>query len=379
MRVLVISCFGRSPAQPHGGVFIERRVEAIRRQGVSVDVASLGPVSRPSIPGFPTKEPFHWPADHVPSEFDPRPVPTSPSSLLLVRLGRGQRVSREFAKRVVADLPEQYDLIVGHGAYSLGAAGVAHEVSRATGIPYIPVAHGSDINNMRPGGKSFIRQLFTDAAASIFVSNALRETAEREGIPTGRSHVITNGVDRSIFHYQEHRQDDKLRVLFVGNLTKEKGADLLPSVMSHLLGSGRAIELTVVGAGPLQSSLENQLGPETRFVGSVDQPAVAQLMRNSDVLAILSRSEGFGCVALEARSCGTPVVATRVGGLPEAVDGGGRLVPASREWDAKVFAQSLIQVVQNPDRAKNANTAGVQSWDDIAEKEVAVYRSLVGS
>ncbi|MGE4157756.1 MAG: glycosyltransferase family 4 protein [Planctomycetota bacterium] len=111
------------------------------------------------------------------------------------------------------------------------------------------------------------------------------------------------------------------RILFVGRLDKVKGVDVLLKALPQIEGVG----LDIVGEGPLRRELEflaATLGVDSRvaFLGSRSNDDVLSLMARSAVLAVPSLEEPYGVVILEALSVGCPVVASRVGGIPEIID-----------------------------------------------------------
>jgi glycosyltransferase involved in cell wall biosynthesis len=117
-------------------------------------------------------------------------------------------------------------------------------------------------------------------------------------------------------------------VLFVGRLSREKGADLLVDAMTGL--EDLDLELLVIGSGPERDELRRRAGPRVRFAGRLSPEQVAFELRRARALAFPSRCyETFGMSVVEAMAAGLPVLASNLGGTPAIVgDRGGRLVPA---------------------------------------------------
>jgi N-acetyl-alpha-D-glucosaminyl L-malate synthase BshA len=150
---------------------------------------------------------------------------------------------------------------------------------------------------------------------------------------------------------------------------------------------GREAHLMLVGDGPEQESCrqvvrELGLGERVSFLGERD--AVPELLAPADVFALSSSSESFGLAALEAMSCGTPVVATDAGGIGEVVDHGstGLLSPVE---DLELFARHLAVLLFDRERARAmgeaARVAAVERFrrDRIVLAYEAVYRRVLGS
>ncbi len=167
--------------------------------------------------------------------------------------------------------------------------------------------------------------------------------------------VCDMGVDPHVFHPDgdARRQlgwDAEERVaLFVGNLVEAKGVRHLLDAFARLRARDACDRLVIVGDGPQGSALSaaaaaTGIGEAVRFVGSLPAPYLALHMAAADVLVLPSLSEGLGVVLLEAMACGTPCVASRVGGVPEVLDGTtcGRLVPPA---DAAALATALEEVL----------------------------------
>jgi D-inositol-3-phosphate glycosyltransferase len=183
--------------------------------------------------------------------------------------------------------------------------------------------------------------------------------------------------------------DDVGVVLFAGRIQPLKGADVAVRALAEL-GDDRAV-LVIVGdpSGPdgdrelgrlrtLTHALG--LGDRVRFVGAVAHDALAAYYRAADVCIVPSRSESFGLVALEAASCGTPVVASAVGGLQSIVDDGatGYLVD-SREPHA--FAAAIAKVLGDRVYAAKMGAAAAQaarrySWHITAARLRRLFGDL---
>jgi glycogen synthase len=206
--------------------------------------------------------------------------------------------------------------------------------------------------------------------------------------------VIHNGVDAEAFRRTERREAlarhgvREPYVLFVGRISEQKG--ILP-----LLEAARSlpedVSLVLCASSPdtpeLLSRLEAAVAgrPRVRWINAMLPVAeVVELYSHAAVFVCPSIYEPFGLINLEAMACGTPVVATRVGGIPEVVVDGetGWLVPPG---DEAALAQALRGALADPALARRMGEAGRRrveahfSWDRIAERTLAVYRDAIAA
>src|SRR6266581_830315 len=218
------------------------------------------------------------------------------------------------------------------------------------------------------------------SADRIVVLDPTTRSELTETYPAVANRVVSvpAGVDLDRFHMMprsEARQalglSDVSTVACVGRLVPEKN---LPLVLDAVAASGTR-QLVIAGDGPLRGLIENAAIPpcEIHFLGSVDYPRVPLILNAADCLALPSRREALPSVSLESLACGTPVVATRVGGLTGLIREGvnGFLTAAS----ADDFAQGLARAVDGSDRMRQACRASVEAfgWDRVAAQMVRVY------
>ena len=183
---------------------------------------------------------------------------------------------------------------------------------------------------------------------------------------------------------------DQKVVLFVGRIQRLKGLEVLVRAFARL-GDLDARLLVVggqPGTGPESREISRlrhlvaRLGIEDRtgFVGAVAHAQLPLYYSAADVTVMPSSYESFGLVAVESLSCGTPVVATRVGGLTSIVHDGetGLLVP----WrDAEMFAESLRRVLEDSDLRQRLGSNARESvlgygWDRVADEHLALYEDV---
>ena len=246
----------------------------------------------------------------------------------------------------------RYDCVLGSWAFPDGVA--ASWLARMLGIPYAIKVHGSDLNVQANYAlrRRQIASAFRHTGAVVAVSAALATKAVELGADPARVHVLYNGVDPTRFQPGSRRAArQRLQlpvavklVLYVGNLKITKGCvDLLESFPAVSAAHHEA-HLVFVGEGSARSALCGRietLGVHARahVVGARPHAELADWFRAADVLCLPSYAEGVPNVVLEAMASGTPIVATRVGGIPEVVpDYAGILVPAH---DTPALARAL--------------------------------------
>jgi glycosyltransferase involved in cell wall biosynthesis len=222
------------------------------------------------------------------------------------------------------------------------------------------------------------------------VLTSSRETArqieEAFRVPRDRIRNVANGLDTEFFRLGNGTTRESNRVLFVGNTDDaKKGARYLLEAMTLL---PEKVSLTIVDEGaPFKTyapDLVRKLGIRNRvkFTGKLSSEDLRREYHSAQVTAVPSLYEGFGLPAAESMACGTPVVATSAGALPEVVgeDGAGVLVPPR---DAQALALAIRQVLEDGSRREQMARVGRErvenlfSWRKVAERTVEVYRELL--
>jgi len=191
--------------------------------------------------------------------------------------------------------------------------------------------HGSDINEFAKikSRSSQIKSAAQHATAIMSVSQALKNEMIDIGIQPEKISVIYNGVNHDKFSSDPsvplNNSPKNEYILYVGNLKRDKGIFELLEGFSQIHQQFPSMRLTYAGPGILKDDLlilANSLGVQHKvtFLGAVNHSHLPALMQNAKLLALPSYNEGVPNVVLEAMSCGIPVVATSVGGIPEVID-----------------------------------------------------------
>ena len=262
-----------------------------------------------------------------------------------------------------------FDIIDAHYFYPDGVA--ASILAKTFAKPFLITARGSDINLIAQYKipRAMIRKAAMNASHVITVSESLKRSIEDLGIAPGHITHLRNGVDLDMFQAAdrpaaiEQCASTSNVLLSVGNLVELKGHHLVIDAMTKLPGC----HLFIIGDGPMRSALMNQvtqqdLTKRVHLVGPVDQSDLAAWYSSADALILASSREGMPNVVLESLACGTPVVATAVGGIPEVIENGrtGQLV----ERSSQAIADGVRELLANPpDRASTRTYAEQFSWD----------------
>ena len=228
---------------------------------------------------------------------------------------------------------KRFDLIHVHFSYPTGFLSLI--CKWITGKKLIITIHGSDINQhqkMNILSRYLIKQTLNTCDHIIAVSDDLRmKMISQFGISTEKLSVINMGFDRNIFCFhqnEEEKRKETFIILFVGRLIPVKGFELLIDAIEKLnLQANSNFECVVIGEGSHRAQYEKtakekRLDKIFRFIEPLGQKKIATWMRKSNIVVIPSYQEGFGLVAIESLACGTPVIASKVGGLKEIIQDG---------------------------------------------------------
>lgn len=269
-----------------------------------------------------------------------------------------------------------FDVILAAWAYPDAYA--AARMAQDYGCPVVTKLMGSDINDLasRPGIRDQVRWTLEQSSRVVAVSYALRDRVLEMGIAGDRVSVQHNGVNGALFTLRDPKAvraelglpTDRKLILYVGNFRTVKGTDVLIEAMGELSRRRGDADLLLVGSGDLEDGLRarvRELGIEkrVRFCGRRLHTEIPSWISACDAFCLPSRNEGCPNVILEALASGKPVVASRVGGIPELLNrDNGILTPSE---DPAALAQGL-------------DDALTRSWDPSALRQSVEYLSWDG-
>jgi len=261
---------------------------------------------------------------------------------------------------------EHYDIVLGSWAFPDGY--VAVKLAKSLGVPCIIKVHGSDVNVFTKTmlRRRFIQHTLNAADYIISVSNDLKNRMKSLNVKEDKIQVIYNGLDKNIFYYKDRSKaremlnlkNNQYIFLYVGNLKTSKGIGELIQAFKAFIKHHDAT-LYIIGDGEriqwIESEIhEHALQDYIYLQGSRGLEEISQYMSAANVLVLPSYSEGVPNVLLEAKGCGLPVVATRVGGIPEITNShdsvliekeseqsllNGMLEAYGKEWDPPGIAE----------------------------------------
>ncbi len=268
-----------------------------------------------------------------------------------------------------------------------------------TGVPYIVTAHGTDLKGFVKDERyhPYAIEGAKKAKKIITISKQVHsEVKELYGVPESQCELIMNGYDENLFMVKPELDvsavlrsfnidtTSKHIVSFAGKLTHFKGIDVLLKAAKHYEREIGDIMTLIAGNGELYDELtrlKRELGlNNVHFLGHVNQKQLVDLYNIADVSTVPSRTEPFGLVAIEALACGTPVVGTNQGGLPDFItESVGRLVPVE---DDLSLADAITQEILHSDKDTRAKACAAYalesfSWKHSIKAVEALYKTLV--
>jgi D-inositol-3-phosphate glycosyltransferase len=317
----------------------------------------------------------------------------------------------EEVRRFIAVHKLRYEVLHSHYWFS---GWVALQLRRLLHIPMVHMSHtlGAAKNaaaqqswEQEPPRRLRIEQDILRRSNAVIAESpaSKRHMLQAYEVEAGKIEIIPGGVDIAIFHPWDRQQvrqslglaPEQPVLLFVGRLQPLKGIDILLRAAQVVRQQYAALQVLVVGGGvDMQDEHETQerqrlhalsrelgLAGQVRFIKAQRQDILVQYYVAADVFVMPSHYESFGMVVLEAMACGTPVVASNVGGLASTVVHGttGFLVPGG-DWHA--FAQAIMRLVASPVLREAFGQASVQraqdfAWPCIVARTIQLYRRLL--
>jgi glycosyltransferase involved in cell wall biosynthesis len=374
--------------QPRNGIFVEQRLRQLLRSG-EMQVKVVAPV--PWFPSSSEKFGVYSKFAKVPSYevrhdieiFHPR-FPVIPK----VGMTLAPFLMAWFVRAMLRKIQlsgYDFDAIDAHYFYPDGVA--ATMLGRRFQKPVFITARGTDVNvipNYRLPRKLILRAAI-QCSQIITVSEALKKRLVEIGVFEDKISVLKNGVDLTMFDVID-REKARRRldikhgfILTVGNLVEEKGHDLVITALKELNDK----KLIIIGSGHLKNNLLNlakkqKVNDRVQFVDNVSQEQLKYYYNAAELLVLASTREGMPNVLLESLACGTPVIASNVGGVPEVIcaEEAGIIM---QERTVPVLTKAINTIMDNyPQRAKIRKYAERFDWSLTVSKQVELMKTVVG-
>ncbi|MCP5098843.1 MAG: glycosyltransferase family 4 protein [Chloroflexi bacterium] len=272
-------------------------------------------------------------------------------------------------------------------------------IASETGLPYVISCHGTDLMGFKNGPRyrEYALTAAQKASSIIAISHQVQDDAmSTYQMPKNKVPLIGNGFGTNHFKLLPHvtkesvlaefdlTGGDKPLISFVGKFTNFKGIDVLLKAAAIYEERFPGVKTVLVGHGDLwdeMHDLQKELGLKgVHFLGHQPQDILARIYNAADVSIVPSRIEPFGLVAVEALACGTPVIATNAGGLPDFINEEvGALVPVD---DPESLAQAIIYEIENNTKQTKgvyANKYAYKSytWEKQVAKMVTLYQQAI--
>lgn len=294
--------------------------------------------------------------------------------------------------RSLRDLLDRLDPDVVH-THGYRADVLASAAARSAGRPVVSTVHGFTRGGWKNRFYEWLqRRSLRRHDAVVAVSEPIRRELLRSGLSDRRVRLLRNAWhrDRPLLERREARErlglpGEGFVAGWVGRLSREKGPGVFLEAMARVRDRDGDVTGSMIGGGGRASSVEERarelgLGDRVRFQGRI--PAAARLYRAFDVFVLSSRTEGTPVSLLEAMDAGVPVVATRVGGVPDVVRDGEEALLVPPE-DPEALARAILGVRRRPEEARRRARAADrrlserfarEPWLDATEE---IYREVL--
>lgn len=275
------------------------------------------------------------------------------------------------------------DILHAHHGSSYGLLGALVNFH-----PYIISVWGYDVLVFPK--RSFMHKAIVNYALSktdliTATSKALAKAVK--GISNKDAVVVPFGVEELFFHNERHYRNKNITIGIVKDLLPVYGIDVLIESFSLLISKGYDLNLIIVGEGPLEKEYKQNvrkkgLSDKVSFRRKVEHSKVVDVLSQIDIFTLPSHSEGFGVAAVEAMATGLPVIASKVGGLPEVVDDGITGIHV-KPGDVDDLTKALITYIESAELRKIHGTNGRAKvereyrWLDNAEMMNNLYYNII--
>ena len=294
---------------------------------------------------------------------------------------------RRLFDRLRESHPPQF--VLAHYAYPDGWA--ALQLTRPCGIPLLVKVRGSDVNvfTAEPRRRALTMEALEGADRVVAVSHALKAKMIELGLPAECITVVRNGIDTERFRPLDRHTcraelglpAEPFTFLFIGTMREIKGVFPLLDAFRALRDAGNPARLEMIGSGELSGAVaeritELKLGDCVTLRPPVSHTDVPRWIGACDCLLLPSLMEGYPNVLVEALACARPVIASRVGGIPEIVveDRTGLIVPPG---EPQPLCAAMQRMTEGFELNAREAAAAQRSWDDVADDMSALIEDMI--
>jgi glycosyltransferase involved in cell wall biosynthesis len=397
-RVLILSHMYPSVADDIGGIFIHQHVKALYELGVDLMVISPVPWS-PGILSFKASWKYYG---SLPKE----------ETFQQIRVMRPRYIELPFdgfralsgwsmckcLLPIMKKLRKTFEFNIIHAHTITPDGRAATLLGKYFNVPVVCSVRGSDLNQYPHYSKRMYevsRRVIEEADSMITVSSALARKAIAMGHIKDGPHVIYNGIDTTRFFMSGDRAELKKNsgipvgckvITFIGRCERDKGIYELFEVFA-VLHDMLGLCLLIVGdggdsSGIRQMAADRGLAGKVFLTGKVPHDDIPKYLNMSDVFVLPSYSEGMPNALLEAMACGLPIVATRVGGIPEVITHEREGLLCEPE-DTISLRECIERILRNREEARimgkraAEKVKGEFTWEKNARKHLVVYKGLI--
>ena len=295
--------------------------------------------------------------------------------------------SRKYLSRIL----DKHSII--HANWIFPAGSMANIISKKYNIPFLVSLLGSDVNRLIEGTKFWkaAKQLLEQANKITAVTNDLFEKCKEKhiNIENKKKELIDNIYETDKFILKDKNKTRKLlginpdvkMIFYAGGLIPLKNVNILIEAVFNILKSGTDVNLYIAGSGPDEGILKRlvinrEIGDKVFFLGPLQTDQMINYYNCADIFSLQSKSEGLPNVIVESFFCGTPIVATAVGGIPEIVKegiNGFLVIPNSIE---DLTQKIILSFNHTWNREEIRDSISFLFPEKVLEKYHYIYKSL---
>jgi glycosyltransferase involved in cell wall biosynthesis len=218
--------------------------------------------------------------------------------------------------------------------------------------------------------------------ANVIACVSRRSQRSLRALLPHREIAVHNHVVRVAKRNSQRARDSSIRFVSVARLIRQKGIDVLLRAAAIVQRQGQAFRLTIIGSGPERTAFERlrrelSLEHSVRFLGEQSFKTIERHLLRADVFVLVSRTEGLPVAMLEAMAAGLAVIGTRVGGIPELLEGEAGLLVAPGSVEDLV--QAMTNIITSVDLRSSLQKAALERFRNSRYSERAALESIFDS